>query len=149
MKLSRVVPSAPIAGAAVAAFLVAGCSSSSPADSASTSAGPRKQLRQIGQCLDEHGADATALAGVLTGGPVSVTAAQLAGLRTASRSCESALPTAIRQPLTRTVTCLADHGFRLDSTKPLTALFSLDLADAKVRAAVQRCASTLPKRSGG
>jgi hypothetical protein len=136
--------------ATIAAGLVltAGCSSKHSATLSASSPGARRSgLKAITSCLSGHGADPTGLNGLLTGTPISVSASQLTALRSASKACESAVSTKLKQGLSTTVTCLNGHGYHLDASSPLSSLFSLDLSRTAVSTTVTTCAAGLSPKS--
>ena len=133
-----------------AGFVLAACSSShssSPATSSKSGGRGGGGLEAISNCLSSHGADPSSFTGLIGGGPITATPAQLDVLRTASKACDASVPPKIKRGLSSTVSCLDRHGYHLDANAPLSALFSLDLSNSAVAASVTSCSAVLSKRA--
>jgi hypothetical protein len=140
-------PAAAVAGALLVALVgsTSACSSNRPS-AEKTASGGRKAFVS---CLRDHHADPSPLSGLLTTGTIDLTGDQLDALRRASPSCEKALTPGLRTALAAAVQCLADRGYSLDVSAPLTALLSLDLEQPQVRTAAHTCLTDASPKVGG
>ena len=132
--------------------------SSSPVTSAATSAagagrasdltsGARATIKTVSTCLTSHGADPSALVGVFSGSG-ALTSAQLDALRTASAACASTVPANLNDQASSLSSCLAQAGYHPTGANPLSRMFSLDLTNPAVDAALKTCVASNTAATG-